>query len=71
MITYQRISFDWNLIGDVMVSVLASNVVDDGFGYRSGKTKEYKAGFCCFSAKYAALKRNEDNVYPRTVVSVS
>ena len=54
-----------------MVSVLAANVVDDGFGYRSGKTKEYKAGFCCFSAKYAALKRNEDNVYPRTVVSVN
>ena len=31
MITYQRISFDWNLIGDAMVSVLASNVVDCGF----------------------------------------
>jgi hypothetical protein len=54
-----------------MVSVLASNVVDDGFGYRSGKTKDYEAGFCCFSVKHAVLKRTEDNVYPLTVVSVS
>ena len=35
-----------------MVSVLAS---------RSGKTKDYQIGICCFSAKHAALRRkNKD-----------
>ena len=37
---------------------------------RSGQTKEYKIGICCFSAKHAALRkkskdwlaRNQDNV---------
>jgi len=39
-------------IGGVMVSVLASSAVD-----RSGQTKDYKIGACCFSAKHAALRR--------------
>jgi hypothetical protein len=44
-----------------MVSVLASSVVDHGFEPRSGQTKDYKIGMCCFSAKYAALRRkNKD-----------
>jgi len=50
--------------------VLASNVVDRGFEPRSGQTKDYKIGICCFSAKHAALRRktngwlarNHDNV---------
>ena len=53
-----------------MVSVLASSVVDRGFKPRSGQTKDYKIGICCFSAKHAALRRkskdwlarNQDNV---------
>ena len=53
-----------------MVSVLASSVVDRGFEPRSGQTKDYKIGICCFTAKYAALRRkskdwlvrNQDNV---------
>jgi hypothetical protein len=53
-----------------MVSVLASSVVDRGFDPRSGQTKDYKIGICCFSAKHAALRRkskdwlarNQDNV---------
>ena len=53
-----------------MVSVLASCVVDSGFEPRSGQTKDYKIGICCFSAKHTALKRrskdrltqNQDNV---------
>ena len=69
-----------------MVSVLASSAVDHGFEPRSGQTKDYKIGMCCFSAKHAAfrrkgktdwLARNQDkcvrverHVYPRTVVSV-
>jgi hypothetical protein len=38
-----------------MVSMLASSTVDRGFEPRSGKTKDYKIGICCFSAKHAAL----------------
>ena len=53
-----------------MVIVLASSVVDRVFEPRSGQTKHYKIGICCFSAKHAALRRknkywlarNQDNV---------
>ena len=53
-----------------MVSVLASSAIDRGFDPRSGQTKDYKIGICCFSAKQAALRRkskdwlarNQDNV---------
>ena len=40
----------------VMVSVLASSVVVRGFERRSGQTKDYKIGICCFSAKLASLR---------------
>ena len=40
-----------------MVSVLASSAVDRGFEPRSGQTKDYTIGICCFSAKLAALWR--------------
>jgi hypothetical protein len=46
-----------NRIGGVMVSVLTSSAVDRGFEPRSGQTKNYKIGMCCFSAKHAALRR--------------
>jgi hypothetical protein len=53
-----------------MVSVLASSAVDCGFEPRSGQTKDYEIGICCFSAKHASLRkkskdwltRNQDNV---------
>ena len=53
-----------------MVSVLASSAIDREFEPRSGQTKEYKIGICCFSAKHAALRgkskdwlaRNQNNV---------
>ena len=53
-----------------MASVLASSEVDRGFGRRSGKTKDYKIGICCFSTKHTVLRnkskdwlaRNKDNV---------
>jgi hypothetical protein len=70
-----------------MVSVLSSSAVDRGFKPQSGKTKDYKIGICCFSARYRALRskskdwlaQNQDNVSERsdrsthawTVVSVS
>ena len=54
-----------------MVSALPSSVVVRGFEPRSGKTKDYKIGICCFSGKHAVvlrrrskdwLARNQDNV---------
>ena len=39
-----------------MVNVLSSSVVDRGFEPSSGKTKDYKIGICCFSAKHTALR---------------
>jgi hypothetical protein len=75
-----------NDIGGVMVSMVASSVVDRVFEPQSGKTEEKKIGICCFSAKHAALRskskywlaQNQNNVsrveryvYQRTVVSVS
>jgi hypothetical protein len=66
-----------------MVSVHASSTVDRGFEPRSGQTKDYKIGICCFSAKHASLRVKEQrlvgseseyrvkrHVYQRTVVSV-
>ena len=46
-----------NWIGDVMVSLLASSVVDRGFQPRSGQTKNNEIGCYCFSAKYAAIRK--------------
>ena len=39
----------------VMVSVLASSVVDRGCEPRSGQTKDYEIDICCFFAKHVAL----------------
>ena len=57
-------------ISGVMVSMLASSAVDRGFERRSGQTKDYEIGICCFSTKQAKLRRkskdwlaqNRDNV---------
>ena len=64
----------------VMFSVLASSVVDRGFNPRSGQTKNYKIGICCFSAKHAALRstckckdwlaRKQDNVFEWSDMSI-
>jgi hypothetical protein len=43
--------------GGVMVGELASSAVDRGFEPRSGQTKDYEIGICCFFAKNAALRR--------------
>jgi len=50
--------------------VLSTTVVDRGFEPRSGQTKDYEIGICCFSDNQAALRskgkdwlaRNQDNV---------
>jgi len=46
------------------------SMVDREFEPRSGQTKDYESGICCFSAKHTALRRkskdwlaqNQDNV---------
>jgi hypothetical protein len=50
-------------------SVLNSSAVDRGLEPRSGQTKDYEIGICCFSAKHTTLgrkskywlARNQDN----------
>ena len=46
-------------------------VVDCGSEPRLGKTKYYKIGICCFSAKHAALRRNSKNWLSRNQNNVS
>jgi hypothetical protein len=58
-------------IGGVMVSVLASSAVDRGFEPRSGQTKDYKIGICCFSARHAALRRKSKDWLARNRNNVS
>ena len=61
-----------------MVSVLALSVVDLGFVPRSGQTKDYENGICCFSAKHAALRSkskdwlawNQNNVSEWSDISI-
>jgi hypothetical protein len=60
-----------NHIGGIMVSVLASSAVDRGFKPRSGQTKDYKIGICCFSAKHAALRRKSKDWLARNQNNVS
>ena len=67
---YIPFSSNTDHIGGVMVSLLATSVVDRGFKPWLGQTKDWKIGICCFSTKHATLKRkskdwmarNQDNV---------
>ena len=45
-----------------MVSMLASSGVDRVFKSRSDQTKDYKIGICCFSVRYAALRRKRQRL---------
>ena len=58
-------------IGGVMVSVLASSAVDRGLESRSGQTKDYAIGMCCFYAKHAALQRKKEDWLARNLNHVS
>jgi hypothetical protein len=59
-----------NHISGVMVSLLTLSTIDCTFETRSGLTKDFKIGICCFFAKHTALRRkrkewlagNQDNV---------
>jgi hypothetical protein len=54
-----------------MVSMLVSSAVDSGLEPRSGQTKDYKIGICCFSAKHAALRRKSKDWLARNQNNVS
>jgi hypothetical protein len=59
LLYYLIIALIHNGIDGIMVSVLILSVV--GFKSRSGQTKYYIIGICCFSAKHAALRsKNKD-----------
>jgi hypothetical protein len=65
-----------------MVNMFASSVIDPwvftGCSPRSGPTKDYAIGICCFSAKQAALRskrrywqvRNSNNLSERSDMSI-
>ena len=54
-----------------MVGMLASSAVDRGFELRSGQTKDYEIGICCFPAKQAVLKRKSKDWLARNQNNVS
>jgi hypothetical protein len=54
-----------------MVGVLTSSVVDRGFDSRSGQTKDYKIGICCFSAKHVALRRKSKDWFAQNQNNLS
>jgi hypothetical protein len=56
---------------DLIPSMLASSAVDRGFEPRSGQTKDYEIGICCFSAKHAALRRKSKDWLARNQNNVS
>ena len=61
-----------NRIGIVMVSVLVSSAVDRGFDPRSGQTKDYEIGICCFSVKHTVLERkNKDGLVGIRIMCLS
>jgi hypothetical protein len=60
-----------NRIGSVMVSVLASSAIYCGYEPRSGQTKEYKIGICCFSSKNSSLRRKSKDWLARNQNNVS
>ena len=64
-------SSESNRIGGVMVSVLTSSAIDRGLEHRSGQTKDYKMGICCFSAKHAALRRKSKDWLARNQNNLS
>ena len=54
-----------------MVNVFTSSAVDRGFKSRSGQTKDYEIGICCFSAKHAAVRRKSKDCLARNQDNVS
>ena len=60
-----------NRISGVMVSVVASSAVYQGFERQLGHIKEYEIGICCFSAKHATLRKKSKDCLDRNQNNVS
>ena len=60
-----------NLRTASMVSIPVLSVVDRGFEPRSGQTKDYEIGICCFSAKHTALRRKSKDWLAKNQHNVS
>jgi hypothetical protein len=58
------------LIDGIMASVIAASAVDRGFESRSGQTKHYKIGSCCFLAKHVALRRKSKDWFTRNWLGI-
>ena len=44
-----------------MVRLFVSSAIDCVFEPRSGQTKDYKTGICCFSVKHVTLRGESEN----------
>ena len=58
-------------IGGIMVSVVTSSAVDRGFKSRSGQSKDYRIGICCFSAKHTVLRTKSKDQFAWNLDNVS
>ena len=54
-----------------LISVLVASAVDSGLELRLDQTKDYQIGICCFSAKYAELRRKSKDGLARNQNNVS
>jgi hypothetical protein len=70
-VIYFLIKFYFDHIGGALVSLFVSSAVDRGLEAQSGKTKDYKIGMCCFSAKHATLRRKNKDELARNQANVS
>ena len=71
IISVTELHFRLNRIGGVMVSVIASSVVDRQFKPWLGQTKDYVIGMYFLSAKYAALRSKSKERLARNQNDVS
>ena len=62
---FSNISVTCSRIVGVMVSMLTSSAVYCGFEPKSGLTKDYEIGICCFSAKNPALSSKSNDGWLR------
>ena len=58
-----EVIFQTNCVGSVMVSVLASSVVDRGIEPGLDQTKDCQIGICCFSANHPSLRTNSKDLF--------
>jgi hypothetical protein len=54
-----------------MVNMFASSVVNRGFEFRSGQTKDYAICIACFSTKHTALRGKSKDWLARNQTNVS